>query len=124
MFFFFQAEDGIRDLTVSSDVCSSDLVVGREAPEPIVAALAFFSPVVDRAMLAHALDRLIERALQHPRRIGWRGAVVGVPAELEHGASWVIAATLEDPTARPGRIAPALPTPPEPGAPARALVAL
>src|SRR2546422_8781356 len=42
-------------------------VVGREAPEPIVAALAFFSPVVDRAMLAHALDRLIERALQHPR---------------------------------------------------------
>src|SRR2546423_14040412 len=105
MFFFFQAEDGIRDLTVSSDVCSSDLVVGREAPEPIVAALAFFSPVVDRAMLAHALDRLIERALQHPRRIGWRGEGVRGRAEVGPGGSWVIAAAPKDPTARPGRLA-------------------
>src|SRR3972149_7543429 len=33
LFFFFQAEDGIRDLTVtgSSDVCSSDLLAGRQA---------------------------------------------------------------------------------------------
>src|SRR5438445_8092843 len=80
-------------------------VVGREAPEPIVAALAFFSPVADRAMLAHALDRLIERALQHPRRIGWRVQGVGVRAELGQGASWMIAATLKDPTADRDRIA-------------------
>jgi len=80
-------------------------VVGREAPEPIVAALAFFSPVADRAMLAHALDRLLERALKDPRRIGWRVQVVRVRAELEHGASWMIAATLKDPTADRDRIA-------------------
>src|SRR5947209_12531899 len=80
-------------------------VVGREAPEPIVAALAFFSPVADRTMLAQALDRLIERALQHPRRIGWRVQVVRVRAELEHGASWMIAATLKDPTAHRDRLA-------------------
>ena len=80
-------------------------VVGREAPEPIVAALAFFSPVADRAMLAHALDRLLERALKDPRRIGWRVQVVRVRAELEHGASWMITATLKDPTADRDRIA-------------------
>src|SRR2546430_11154720 len=80
-------------------------VVGREAPEPIVAALAFFSPVVDRAMLAHALDRLIERALQHPRRIGWRVPGVRVRAELQHGASWKIAATPKGPTPDRGRLA-------------------
>jgi len=80
-------------------------VVGREAPEPIIAALAFFSPVADRAMLAHALDRLLERALKDPRRIGWRVQVVRVRAELEHGASWMITATLKDPTADRDRIA-------------------
>ena len=96
-------------------------VVGREAPEPIVAALAFFSPVVDRAMLAHALDRLIERALQHPRRIGWRVQVVRVRAELEHGASWMIAATLKDPTADRDRIAAPLRTRLEQAPPAGAV---
>src|SRR3712207_7895624 len=32
LFFFFQAEDGIRDIGVtgSSDVCSSDLILGLE----------------------------------------------------------------------------------------------
>src|SRR5439155_704080 len=94
---------------------------GREAPEPIVAALAFFSPVVDRAMLAHALDRLIERALQHPRRIGWRVQVVRVRAELEHGASWMIAATLKDPTADRDRIAAPLRTRLEQAPPAGAV---
>src|SRR5438034_7522024 len=56
-------------------------------------------------MLAHALDRLIERALQHPRRIGWRVQVVRVRAELEHGASWLVESTLKDPTADRDRIA-------------------
>ena len=80
-------------------------VMGREAPEPIVAALAFFAPVADRAMLAHALNRLVERALKDPRRIGWRVQVVRVRAELEHGASWLVEATLKDPTADRDRIA-------------------
>src|SRR5205823_13738556 len=32
-------------------------VVGRVVPEPIVAAIAFFSPVGERRLLVHALDR-------------------------------------------------------------------
>src|SRR5213596_3669209 len=80
-------------------------VMGREAPEPIVAALAFFAPVADRAMLAHALNRLVERALKDPRRIGWRVQVVRVRAELEHGASWLVEAILKDPSADRDRIA-------------------
>src|SRR5438309_5670491 len=83
----------------------TERIVGRVGQEPIIAALAFFSPVADRAMLAHALDRLLERALKDPRRIGWRVQVVRVRAELEHGASWMITATLKDPTADRDRIA-------------------
>ncbi len=85
-------------------------VVGRAAPEPIVAAITFFSPVAERASLAHALDRLLERALKDPRRIGWRVQVVRVRAELEHGASWLAAATLKDPSADRDRIAAPLKT--------------
>ena len=96
-------------------------VMGREAPEPIVAAIAFFAPVADRPMLAHALDRLVERALKHPRRIGWRVQVVRVRAELEHGASWMIAATLKDPTADRDRIAAPLRTRLEQAPPAGAV---
>jgi len=96
-------------------------VMGREAPEPIVAALAFFAPVADRAMLAHALDRLVERALKDPRRIGWRVQVVRVRAELEHGASWLVEATLKDPTADRDRIAAPLRTRLEQAPPAGAV---
>src|SRR2546430_4900522 len=39
-FFFFQAEDGIRDLTVTSDVCSSDLIDAVWGETPPKAALA------------------------------------------------------------------------------------
>ena len=42
---------------------------------------------------------LIERALGDPRRVGWRVQVVRARAELEHGASWLVAATLKDPAA-------------------------
>ncbi len=80
-------------------------VVGRAAPEPIVAAITFFSPVAEREMLAHALDRLITRALKDPRRTGWRVQGVRVRAELEHGASWLVESTLKDPTADRDRIA-------------------
>src|SRR5436190_20095738 len=88
----------------------SEPVVGRVVPEPIVAALTFFTPVGDRDLLAHALDKLVDRALGDPRRSGWRVQVVRVHAELEHGASWLVAATLNDPSAARERIAAPLKT--------------
>src|SRR6266566_150801 len=88
----------------------SEPVVGRVVPEPIVAALTFFTPVGERDLLAHALDKLIDRALGDPRRSGWRVQVVRVHAELEHGASWLVAATLKDPSATRERIAAPLKT--------------
>jgi nucleotidyltransferase/DNA polymerase involved in DNA repair len=84
---------------------ADDPITGQERPEPIVAAIDFPAPVADRAMLAHALDKLIERALKHPRRIGWRVHVVRVRAALEHGASWMSGATLKDPSAHRDHIA-------------------
>ena len=96
-------------------------VVGRAAPEPIVATIMFFSPVAERDMLAHALDRLLERALKHPRRIGWRVQVVRARAELEHGASWLVEATLKDPTADRVRLAAPLKTRLEQAPPAGAV---
>jgi DNA polymerase-4/protein ImuB len=83
----------------------SEPVVGRVVPEPIVAALTFFTPVGERDLLAHALDKLVDRALADPRRSEWRVQVVRVRAELEHGASWLVAATLKDPSATRERIA-------------------
>ena len=79
-------------------------VVGRAAPEPIAAELMFFSPVAGLGLLELALDRLIERALKDPRRIGWRVQTVRARAALEHGASWLAAVTLKDPTADRDRI--------------------
>ncbi len=99
----------------------AERVVGRVAPEPIVAALAFFSAVGERELLVHALDRLIERALRDPRRSGWRVQVVRVRAELEHGASWLVEATLKDPSADRERIAAPLKTQLERSPPAGAV---
>jgi DNA polymerase-4/protein ImuB len=79
-------------------------VVGREVPEPIVTALTFFSPVSDLEMLTQAMGQLIERALKHPRRAGWRVRLVRVRAALEHGTSWMIEAVLKDPSADRSRI--------------------
>jgi nucleotidyltransferase/DNA polymerase involved in DNA repair len=79
-------------------------VVGRVVPEPIVVALTFFSPVADLGMLTQALAQLIERALKHPRRAGWRVRLVRVQAALEHGTSWMIETVLKDPSADPSRI--------------------
>ncbi|HET9385703.1 MAG TPA: hypothetical protein VFO67_11185, partial [Gemmatimonadales bacterium] len=80
-------------------------VQGRVEPEPIAAALAFFSPVGERELLVHAIDRLIARALKHPRRIGWRVHALRVRAELEGGGSWLTAHLLKEPTADAARIA-------------------
>ena len=88
----------------------SEPVMGQAVPEPIVAALAFFSPVGELELLGHAMDKLIERALRDPRRSGWRVQVVRLRAELEHGASWLAAATLKDPSAVRERIAAPLKT--------------
>jgi len=97
------------------------LAVGRVAPEPIVAALTFFTPVGERDLLAHALDKLVDRALGDPRRSGWRVQVVRVRAELEHGASWLVTATLKDPSATRERIAAPLKTQLERSPPAGAV---
>jgi len=99
----------------------SEPVVGRVVPEPIVAALTFFSSVGERDLLAHALDKLVDRALGDPRRSGWRVQVVRVHAELEHGASWLVEATLKDPSATRERIAAPLKTQLERSPPAGAV---
>jgi nucleotidyltransferase/DNA polymerase involved in DNA repair len=75
-------------------------VTGRPAPEPVAAQLTFYSPVADRALLARALDRLLDRALASPRRVGWRVQTARLAAALEHGGSWSTVVTLRDPTAR------------------------
>jgi len=79
-------------------------VQGRVEPEPIAAALEFFSPVGERELIVHALERLIARALKHPRRIGWRVHALRVRAELEGGGSWLTAHLLKEPTADAGRL--------------------
>jgi len=60
----------------------------RVAPEPIVAALTFFTPVGERELLMHTLDQLIARALKHPRRIGWRVHALRLRADLECGHAY------------------------------------
>ncbi|HXE83745.1 MAG TPA: hypothetical protein VN513_10500 [Gemmatimonadales bacterium] len=79
-------------------------VQGRVEPEPIAAALEFFSPVGERELIVHALEQLIARALKHPRRIGWRVHALRVRAELEGGGSWLTAHLLKEPSADAGRI--------------------
>ncbi len=104
-------------------------VEGCVAPEPIVAALTFFTPVGERELLVHSLDQLIARALKHPRRIGWRVHALRLRADLESGdvgrdggrgaaccaptienraptnRSWLANVLLKDPTADGDRIA-------------------
>ncbi len=76
-----------------------DPIVGRERPEPITMGIDFPTPAADRAILYHALKKLVDRALTHPRRIGWRVHVLRVRAELESGASWMTQVVLKDPSA-------------------------
>ena len=90
--------------------CIAEPVEGRVAPEPIVAALTFFTPVGERELLVHSLEQLIARALKHPRRIGWRVHAVRLRADLEGSSSWLAAILLKDPTADAERIAAPLKT--------------
>jgi DNA polymerase-4/protein ImuB len=85
-------------------------VEGRVAPEPITAALTFFTPVGERELIGHALTQLIARALKHPRRIGWRVHGVRLRADIEGGGSWLASLLLKDPTADGVRIAAPLKT--------------
>ena len=80
-------------------------VIGRHAPEPVSATLSFYSAVGDRALLARALDKLIERALRSPARVGWRVQRARLVARLEQGGSWSTAVTLREPSAERAAIA-------------------
>jgi protein ImuB len=96
-------------------------VVGRMVPEPIVAALTFFTPVGERELLGRALDQLIARALKHPRRSGWRVQAARLRAEIEGGRSWLADVLLKDPTADGARVAAPLKTRLEQSPPAGAV---
>src|SRR5256885_10159254 len=85
-------------------------VVGRVLPEPISVSLTFFTPVADREMLVLALERLIERALRHPRRTGWRVQAVRARAELERAAPWLPPGPLQEPSPGPAPHAPPVTT--------------
>jgi nucleotidyltransferase/DNA polymerase involved in DNA repair len=80
-------------------------VAGRERPEPIVVAIDLSTPLADRVLLQHAIERLLDRALAHPRRTGWRVHTLRVRAALEQGTSWLFEITLKDPTADRARLA-------------------
>ena len=99
-------------------------VVGGVAPEPIVAALTFFTPVGERDLIERAIDQLIARALKDPRRIGWRVQAVRLVAEVEGGRSWLADILLKDPTADAARIVAPLRTRLEQAPPAGAVTRL
>jgi DNA polymerase-4/protein ImuB len=83
---------------------TSDPVIGHQAPEPITVGVDFPSPLADRGLLTHALDRLLDQALRHPRRSGWRVQTVRAQAGLEQGGSWMTEVILKDPSADRARI--------------------
>ncbi len=80
-------------------------VTGQEAPRVILASMDFPTPIADRGILANTIKKLIEQALNHPQRIGWRVRSVRVLAALEHDSSWMADATLKDPSADRDHIA-------------------
>lgn len=118
---------GIDTLAALRDLPEPSLVaqfgeVGREAhawasgrridpvrpwhrPRPLRASLAFSDPVGLVDTLHGALDRLIERALTRPARRGRSVTGVRLGAHLEGGGSWIVEATLREPTTVRERIA-------------------
>ncbi len=79
--------------------------VRPEAPaRPIRVALDFPSPVGQLDLLHAALDRLVGRALAHPRRRGKSVRGLRVSASLEDGGSWSIRAIAREPTSEPERL--------------------
>lgn len=79
--------------------------VRPEAPaRPIRVALDFPSPIGQLELLHAALDRLVARALDHPRRRGKSVRGLRVSASLEDGGSWSIRAIAREPTSEPERL--------------------
>ena len=79
--------------------------VRPEAPaRPIRVALDFPSPIGQVELLHAALDRLIARALEHPRRRGKSVRGLRVSASLEGGGSWSIRTIAREPTSEPERL--------------------
>lgn len=74
-------------------------------PRPLRASLSFSNPVGLADTLHGALDRLVERALSRPARRGRSVTAVRLGAHLEGGGSWVVEATLREPTTARDRIA-------------------
>jgi len=80
-------------------------VIGKEAPQSIMATMDFPTPIVDQGILANTIGKLTDQALRHPRRAGWRVRSVRCRATLEHGSSWMIDVVLKDPSANRKHIA-------------------
>jgi DNA polymerase-4/protein ImuB len=74
-------------------------------PRPLRASLAFTNPVGLVDTLHGALERLVERALSRSTRRGRSVVGVRLGAHLEGGGSWVVEATLREPTTERERIA-------------------
>ncbi len=80
-------------------------VIGKEAPQSVMAAMDFPTPIADQSILANTIGKLTDQALRHPRRAGWRVRSIRVRAKLEHGSSWMIDVLLKDPSANRKHIA-------------------
>lgn len=74
-------------------------VTGRVRPEPITCDVDFPGPVADLRIMGNAIARLFDRALQDPRRTGWRVRSIRITAALENGGSWSLTTPLKTPTA-------------------------
>lgn len=74
-------------------------VTGRVRPEPITCDVDFPNPVVDLRIMDNTIKRLFDRALQNPRRTGWRVRSIRIIAALENGGSWSLTTPLKNPTA-------------------------
>ncbi|WP_420463133.1 DNA polymerase Y family protein [Candidatus Palauibacter sp.] len=81
-----------------------DRVLPEAPARPIRVALDFPSPIGQLELLHAALDRLIHRALEHPRRRGKSVRGLRVSASLEDGGSWSIRAIAREPTSEPERL--------------------
>ncbi|WP_425152826.1 DNA polymerase Y family protein [Candidatus Palauibacter sp.] len=81
-----------------------DRVLPEAPARPIRVALDFPSPIGQLELLHAALDRLIHRALDHPRRRGKSVRGLRVSASLEDGGSWSIRAIAREPTSEPERL--------------------
>lgn len=81
-----------------------DRVFREPRERPVRVSLDFPAPIGSLEMLHAALDRLLRRALDRPRRGGRSVRGVRLGARLEDGRSWAIRAILASPTGRADRL--------------------